>query len=185
MDIGELRYTKESAKGVGCCFSTPPIYLMSRWLNAGEAGLCRRWPLLRLHQRQLYSCTIPHTHTDFTRAFWPWVVFLQIQITSDQSVVLGWRHFLSEFTHALILGFDWSCDQENLYPTVGHFVLFVLCKLIWKRIYSAFKSVAFLGLEWPHCFSLVHCFIMLLFFVSAGTGIIFHTSYIRRPCVSM
>jgi hypothetical protein len=54
MDIGELRYTKESAKGVGCCFSTPPIYLMSRWLNAGEAGLCRRWPLLRLHQRQLH-----------------------------------------------------------------------------------------------------------------------------------
>ena len=132
MDIGELRYTIESAKGVGCCFSTPPIYLMSRWLNAGEAGLCRRWPLLWLHQRKLYSCKIPHTHTQWFHlgvlTLDGFVIILQTQITSDKSVVLGWRHFLSEFTHAMMLDLIYPATRQNLYRTDSHFILCVLCK---------------------------------------------------------
>ena len=77
-------------------------------------------------------------------------------------------HFLR---HWVPLGQEHSVAQP---PTSGTLCLMTsntpvplsLSNLTWNRIYSAeptpFKSVAFLGLEWPHCFSLVHCFIMLL-----------------------
>ena len=88
--------------------------------------------------RRPYASHIVHTH--FLRHWVP----------------LGQEHSVAQPPTSGTLCFMISNTPVPLSPS----------NLTWKLIYSAkptpFKSVAFLGLEWTHRFSLVYCFIMLL-----------------------